>query len=139
MGMMYHRSCSRPAFVTNGLSFLNKPRFVASNDLKMAFNWEIKCAREVPAISIKIVRITNGPGRHAIDYIDNFIVPEEMIFPPTESLDKRHSAVLNVQCVLGIADIEKIPLGVFSLFVNLYFWGEDHVIPQTFVLVKNNL
>ena len=133
------QSGTMPSFVSPGLSFLTKPRFTICDNLEMVFKWEIKCAHELPAISLKIAKITTGLGCHSIDVTEKFIFSDKLELPETSAPLKRTVAHLITEWTLAIKDHQETPTGQFRLLIEMKIWDDVKTISQNFVLVRNHV
>lgn len=132
MIMRYHDA---PSFVSEGKTFLSNPSFTINNGLEsIFFDWEIKCLNELPEISLRIIKITSGRGRYAVDFSEHFIFPEEKKFPVIKAIIPRRSAILNTRCIIKFVENMTIPLGKFALVVEISFLDQQKIISQIFHL-----
>lgn len=132
----FAKEASRPSFITPGFSFLISPKFLLSDQNILIFQWQIKCIRELPALSIKILSITHSPKNKAQDFSHHFSIPENKDFAETKALPKRMCACIDTECIVTISNIENLPYGKFRLAIELKFWHQSHIIHQWFTLQK---
>lgn len=131
------RTSSRPSFVSTGYTFLIAPKFLLEKNTLMSFQWEVKCVKELPQLSIRVSAVTYYVvGKKSIDFSGHFKIPEGQIFPAQTAPLKKMCACLETGCNIIIENIENLPTGKFRLVIEIEFWGQKHLIYQYFSILK---
>ncbi len=133
---VFRKNVEKPTFYTAGKCILDKPQFNVNNTTKLTFSWQLKCLAELPELSIRIVKISQGVGIHAKDMTAHFKLPELFAFTALKAPSLNSSAIRFFDGEIEIVDTASIPVGRFSMEFEMIVLAKTHKLHQNFQLIR---